>query len=122
MAYSRIFEIIDGLNVTKGWKTIFKKVHVSYFNNYVHGRRLDVHFWSVSQKYKALLAPEKLRMFPRFNPYGLVFGPFFYLFKCIYVKGLVLLIISLALFFINDVARFLIFFLIELLHLLQILI
>jgi len=107
---NRIYDLIDGLNISRYWKNIFKKIHLNYHNNYSSEKVVEPHFWSSSDEVKKLLPYERFKLSARFNYLGFLLGPFIYLLNQMYIKGLILLIVFLLLLMINDVTRFLVLF------------
>lgn len=111
MHYKNIYAIIDSLNISRGWKNVFKKIQTAYFHNFYQGKANNVHAWRYGQPVISYDAPNRFKFFTRFNFFALVFGPLYYLAKFMIVKGLFLLLIEAALIYYYDfpIAYFAIF-------------
>ncbi len=94
-----IYTIIDSLNVSRGWKNIFKKIQVSYFHNFYQGKANNVHCWRYGQPVISYGASDRFKFFTRFNFFALIFGPLYYLAKFMLPKGLILLALEAALIY-----------------------
>lgn len=91
MSNRNVYQVIDNLNVSSGWKRIFKKIQVSYFQNFYQGKANNIHFWSYQQEVANLSASDRFKFFTRFNFFALLFGPLYYLAKFMFKKGIILL-------------------------------
>ena len=89
-----IFNIIDSLSVSKGWKDVFKKIQVSYYHNFYQGKANNIHNWRYCQMVMNPSSKDRFKFFTRFNFFALVFGPLYYLAKFIFPKALILLLIE----------------------------
>jgi len=94
-----IYKIIDSLNVSRGWKDVFKKIQVSYFHNFYQGKANNVHLWRYGQPVISYSASDRFKFFTRFNFFAFVFGPLYYLAKFMIPKGLLLLLIEVGLIY-----------------------
>ncbi len=101
----RIYDLIDGLNIGKDWKITFKKIHLVYHKNYAQGKKLHPIFWTPAGEVSDLSFINSLKIYSWFNPLGLILGPFYYVFKEMYIKGIILLAIFLLLLHVNDATR-----------------
>ena len=97
-----IYGIIDSLNVSKGWKEIFKKIQVAYYHNFYQGKTNNVHTWRYGQNVMNLSPQNRFKFFTRFNFFALIFGPLYYLAKFMFIKGLILLLIEIGLIYYFD--------------------
>lgn len=93
--YSDIYEVIDTLDVSAGWKQIFKKIYTVYYQNFSEGKAGNQHFWQPSPLVSVLGIGDKWKFHCLFNFWALIFGPFYYLAKGLFIKGAVLLLISI---------------------------
>ena len=89
-----IFNIIDSLSVSKGWKETFKKIQVAYYHNFYQGKANNIHTWRYGQSVMNLAPEERFKFFVKFNFCALIFGPLYYLAKLILPKGLILFLIE----------------------------
>lgn len=92
-----IFNVIDRLKVSKGWIETFKKIQVSYYNNFYQGKANNVHTWAYSPQLSNMSQEDRFKFFTRFNIWALIFGPLYYIGKFIFLKGFFLLLIEAAL-------------------------
>lgn len=102
MHNKNIFGIIDSLNVSDGWKNIFKKIQVAYYHNFYQGKSNNVHTWRYGQNVMGLKPEDRFKFFTRFNFFALIFGPLYYLAKFMLIKGLILLLIEIGLIYYYD--------------------
>ncbi len=98
-----IFNIIDSLNVSKGWKDVFKKIQVSYYNNFYQGKGNNIHNWRYCQMVMNLSSQDRFKFFTRFNFFALIFGPLYYLVKFIFPKALILLAVEAGLIYYSNI-------------------
>ena len=105
MVTSGFFTYIDSLNLSKGWKELFKKIHVVFHDNYSNGKNVNPHFWGVSMEYKALNPDERNRFGVNFNFFALLMGPFYYFQKRMFKKGLILFLIFLPFYLLGNFTR-----------------
>lgn len=94
--YSDIYEVINTLDVSDRWKQIFKKIYTVYYQNFSEGKAGNQHFWQPSPLVSVLGIGDKWKFHCLFNFWALVFGPFYYLAKGLFVKGTILLLISIV--------------------------
>lgn len=99
MSNRNIYTIIDSLNVSRGWKTTFKKIQTAYFHNFYQGKANNIHFWRYGQPVISYGASDRFKFFTRFNFFALIFGPLYYLFKLMISKGLLLLLLEAGLIY-----------------------
>lgn len=92
------FDYIDSLKVSAGWKNRFKKIYIGYCNNFYLGASKNPLLWTMASHTKDWDFSQKIKYNAHFNLWALVFGPFYYLAKQMYSKGIALFII-LALIF-----------------------
>lgn len=97
MHYKNIYAIIDSLDISRGWKNVFKKIQTAYFHNFYQGKANNVHMWRYGQPVISYNSSNRFKFFTRFNFFALVFGPLYYLAKFMIIKGLFLLLIEAAL-------------------------
>lgn len=105
MPLSQFFTYIDSLNVSKGWKNTFKKIHVVYHDNYSNGKNINSHLWGKSRDFKNISSKDQRRFFVNFNLFALLMGPFYYIQKKMFKKGLILFCIFLPFFLISNVTK-----------------
>lgn len=101
----RIYDLIDGLKIGKDWKTTFKKIHITYHKSYATNLKLHPLFWNKTSEVLDLPFLNSLKMNVWFNPLGLIFGPFYYIYNGLYKKGSILLLIFLLLMYGNSATR-----------------
>jgi len=94
-----VYDIINSLKVSDGWKDTFKKIFVSYYHNFYQGKANNIYLWNYSRHIRGLSASDRFKFFTRFNFFALVFGPLYYLAKFMLVKGILLLLIEIALIY-----------------------
>lgn len=99
MYYKNIYAIIDSLDISRGWKNVFKKIQTAYFHNFYQGKANNVHMWRYGQPVISYGASDRFKFFTRFNFFALIFGPLYYLAKFMFLKGLFLLLIEAALIY-----------------------
>ncbi len=109
--YNDIYEIIDAIDVSDKWKSTFKKIYTVYYQNFSEGNTKNVHFWSPSPIVSVLGIIDKWKFHCLFNFAALFLGPIYYFIKGMVPKGLLLGIIWLVLFNLNDLTRYAIPFL-----------
>lgn len=93
-SFRNIYNVIDSLDISNGWKRVFKKIQVSYYHNFYQGKANDVHFWRYGQNIMALSAEDRFKFFTKFNFFALVFGPLYYIAKFIFPKAIILMLIE----------------------------
>lgn len=108
--YNDIYEVIDSLDVSNSWKETFKKIYTVYYQNFSDGKAKNVHFWSPSPLISVLGILDKWQFHCLFNFWALIFGPLYYFAKGMFMKGIILLLIWIELFTVNDMAAYLVVF------------
>lgn len=86
--------IIDELNVSGRWKDIFRRIYIAYYNNFHQGSVNNSHFWEYSPAVFMLPGNKKFNFFTSFNFFALLFGPFYYFAKGMFLKGTILVVLS----------------------------
>lgn len=97
MLNNRIFSIIDGFPVDSATKMLFKKMYLIYYHNVEFGIYKDVHSWTKGYAYLGLPIKDKLKLYVDFNLMAFVLGPFYYFGHKMPTKGLILLVLIIAL-------------------------
>lgn len=90
------YELIGELEVSKFWKNKFKLIYLSYFNNFLYGKVSSSLFWRFCPQLANLSFSNKMKFDSRSNFFALLFGPLYYLFKGMYVKGILMLLICIV--------------------------
>lgn len=99
MENRNIYRFIDSLKVGRGWKNTFKKIQTAYFHNFYQGKANNIHLWRYGQPVISYGASDRFKFFTRFNFFALIFGPLYYIFKLMLIKGLFLLLIEVWLIY-----------------------
>lgn len=90
------YELIAELDVSTFWKNKFRLLYISYFNNFTQGQTKNCLIWHFCPQLSNLSFANKMKFDSRSNFLALLFGPFYYLFKGMFIKGILLLLIPIV--------------------------
>lgn len=88
-----VYDIIRNMKINDKTKKLFIKLYLMFYQEIEFGNYRDVHVWSCSVNYLSLGFADRLKFFVEFNIPAFFFGPFYYLYKKIFLKGFILITI-----------------------------
>lgn len=97
MSYQEVHEIIDRLDISDSWKNKFKEIHSIYNLNYLNGEINNPWFWKPRAEFKSLNYTDKGKFEYSANGWAFLLGPLYYMGKGLWLEGLIILIIAMAL-------------------------
>ena len=93
-----VYDIIRNMKINDKTKKLFIKLYLMFYQEVEFGNYKNVHSWSYSVNYLSLGFLDRLKFFTEFNISAFFFGPLYYIYKKIYLKGFILTAVLFLIF------------------------
>lgn len=105
-AKKNAYSMIDEMNISRSWRKKFKAIYIAYYQNFFQGQIKHTDLWTMGNHVNSLSFFNKLKFNARANFPALLFGPLYYFYKGMFLKGLVLAILTFVLANVNQITLY----------------